>query len=144
MEFFPRIDVMMAESTIDLPDRDTQGIPEVKTFLNLFINWLLDFKYNFILPLESLFFLYYQNRTTNILINYCEVFLLGFCCYFVKVQPLYLAWIGLSPHRNLWASSQEPIIEFQLDFPIFYSEASISPSTTSCWLHFFIIIIIVA
>ena len=38
MEFFPRIDVMMAESTIDLPDRDTQGIPEVKTFLNLFIN----------------------------------------------------------------------------------------------------------
>ena len=122
MEFFPRIDVMMAESTIDLPDRETQGIPEVKTFLNLFINWLLDFKYNFTLPLESLFFLYYQNGTTNILINYCEVFLLGFCCYFVKVQPLYLAWIGLSPHRkplgiisraHHWVSAWLPHILFR-------------------------------
>ena len=44
MEFFPHIDVMMtidvmmAKSTIDLPDQDTQGIPEVNTFLNLFIH----------------------------------------------------------------------------------------------------------
>ena len=38
MEFFPHIDVMMVESTIDPPDQDTQGIPEVNTFLNLFIN----------------------------------------------------------------------------------------------------------
>ena len=43
MEFFPHIDVMMAESTIDPPDQDTQGLPEVNTFLNLFNNWLLDF-----------------------------------------------------------------------------------------------------
>ena len=32
MEFFPHIDVMMVESTIDLPDQDTQWIPEVNTF----------------------------------------------------------------------------------------------------------------
>ena len=38
--------------------------------------------------------------TTNVLINYCEVFLLGFCCCVVKVQPLFIAWIGLSPHRK--------------------------------------------
>ena len=29
---------MMAESTIDPPDQDTQGLPEVNTFLNLFNN----------------------------------------------------------------------------------------------------------
>ena len=38
MEFFPHIDVIMAKSTINPPDQDTQGLPEVKTFLNLFNN----------------------------------------------------------------------------------------------------------
>ena len=53
MEFFPHIDVMMAESTIDLIDQDTQVLLEVNTFLNLSNNWLLDSKYNFTLLLES-------------------------------------------------------------------------------------------
>ena len=35
-EFFSHIDVMMAESTINSPDQDTQGPSGVKTFLNLF------------------------------------------------------------------------------------------------------------
>ena len=38
MEFCLHIDVMMAESTIDPPDQDIQGFPEVNTFLNLFNN----------------------------------------------------------------------------------------------------------
>ena len=38
MEFFPHIDVMMSKSTIDPPNQDTQGLPEVNTFLNLFNN----------------------------------------------------------------------------------------------------------
>ena len=38
MEFFPHIDVMMAESTIDPPNQDTQGLPKKNTFLNLFNN----------------------------------------------------------------------------------------------------------
>ena len=100
MKFFPHINVMIAESTINPPDQDTQRLPEVNIFLNLFNNWLLDFKCNFTLPLENLFFLYYQNRTTNVLINYCAVFLLGFCCCFVKVQPSFFAWIGLSQHKK--------------------------------------------
>ena len=136
MEFFPHIDVMMAKSTIDLPDQDTQGIPEVNTFLNLFIHWLQNFKYNFTLPLENLFFLYYQNWTTTILINYYEVFLLG-CCYFVKVQPLFLAWIGLSPHQKPLGIISRAHCWVLVGFPIFYSKASISPSTTSCWLQIF-------
>ena len=47
MEFFPHIDVMMAKSTINSLDRDTQGPLEVNTFLNLFNHWLLDSKCNF-------------------------------------------------------------------------------------------------
>ena len=38
MEFFPHINVMMAESTINSLDQDTQGPLEVNTFLNLFNN----------------------------------------------------------------------------------------------------------
>ena len=38
MEFFPHIDVMMAECTINSPDQDIQGHLEVNTFLNLFNN----------------------------------------------------------------------------------------------------------
>ena len=38
MKFFPHIDVMMAESTIDPPDQEIQGLLEVNTFLNLFNN----------------------------------------------------------------------------------------------------------
>ena len=36
IEFFPHIDVMMAESTINFHDPDTQGPLRVNTFLNLF------------------------------------------------------------------------------------------------------------
>ena len=36
IEFFPHIDVMMAKSTINSPDLDTQEPPGVNTFLNLF------------------------------------------------------------------------------------------------------------
>ena len=36
IEFFFHIDVMMAESTINSPDQDTQGSPGVNTFQNLF------------------------------------------------------------------------------------------------------------
>ena len=36
IELFPHIDVMMAESTINSPDRDIQGPLGVNTFLNLF------------------------------------------------------------------------------------------------------------
>ena len=38
MEFFPHIDVMMARSRINPLDQDTQGLPEVNTFLNLLNN----------------------------------------------------------------------------------------------------------
>ena len=36
IELFPHIDVMMAESTMNSPDRDMQGPLGVNTFLNLF------------------------------------------------------------------------------------------------------------
>ena len=36
IEFFPHINVMMAKSTINSPDQDTQGPLGVNTFLNLF------------------------------------------------------------------------------------------------------------
>ena len=36
IEFFPHIDVMMDESTMNSPNRDMQGTLGVNTFLNLF------------------------------------------------------------------------------------------------------------
>ena len=36
IELFPHIDVMMAESTMNSPNRDMQGPSGVYTFLNLF------------------------------------------------------------------------------------------------------------
>ena len=36
IEFFPHIDAMMAKSTINSPNQDTQRPPGVNTFLNLF------------------------------------------------------------------------------------------------------------
>ena len=36
IEFFPHIDVMMTESTINSPNQETQGPLGVNTFLNLF------------------------------------------------------------------------------------------------------------
>ena len=36
IELFPHIDVMMAKSTINSPNRDTQGPLGQSTFLNLF------------------------------------------------------------------------------------------------------------
>ena len=47
MNFSLTIDVMMAKSTINSIDQDTQGPLGVNTFLNLFNHWLLDSKYNF-------------------------------------------------------------------------------------------------
>ena len=38
IEFFPHIDVVVAESTLDHFDQDTQGLFEVNTLLNLFDN----------------------------------------------------------------------------------------------------------
>ena len=38
IKFFPHINVMIAKSTINPPDQDTQELPEVNTFLNLFNN----------------------------------------------------------------------------------------------------------
>ena len=157
MKFFSHIDVMIAESTIDPPNQDTQGLPEVNTFLYLFNNWLLDFKCNFTLLLdfkcnftlllENLFFLYYQNRTTNILINYCEVFLLGFCCCFVKVQPLFIAWIDLLQHRkplgiilraHRWVLAWFPHILFRgVNFPLNNSFQCLN-NITRIFTHFFI------
>ena len=52
------------------------------------------------LPLENLFPLYYQNKTTNVLIKYCKVFFFGLLLLFCQVQPLFLAWIGLSSYRK--------------------------------------------
>ena len=72
-EFFSHIDVMMAESTINSPDQDTQGPLGVNTFLNLFNHWLLDSKYNFTptagdntVPLEDWFELCRRKKTNNI------------------------------------------------------------------------------
>ena len=36
IEFFPHIDIIMAESTINSHNQDTQGPLRVNTFLNLF------------------------------------------------------------------------------------------------------------
>ena len=36
IELFPHIDVMMAESTMNSPYQDMQGLSGVNTFLNLF------------------------------------------------------------------------------------------------------------
>ena len=73
IEFFPHIDVMMAESTINSPNQDTQGLPGVNTFLNLFNHWLLDSKYNFTptagdntVPLKDWFELWRRKKTNNI------------------------------------------------------------------------------
>ena len=36
IEIFPHINIMMVEITINSLDQDTQGLPRVNTFLNLF------------------------------------------------------------------------------------------------------------
>ena len=38
MKFLPRIDVEVAESTVDPFDQDTKELPKVNTLLNLFNN----------------------------------------------------------------------------------------------------------
>ena len=43
-----------------------------------------------------------------------------YCCLLVRVQPLSLAWADLHHTNSLWALFQRPIIEFRLDYPIFY------------------------
>ena len=69
MNFSLTIDVMMAESTINSLDQDTQGPLGVNIFLNLFNHWLLDFKYNFTptvgdntVPLEDWFELWRRKK----------------------------------------------------------------------------------
>ena len=53
------------------------------------------------------------------------MFIVLCCCLLVKVQPLSLAWVGLHDIESLWVFFQEPIIEFQLGYPIFYLGTSI-------------------
>lgn len=43
IELFPYINVMMAKSTINSPNRHMQGPPGINTFLNLFNHRLLDY-----------------------------------------------------------------------------------------------------
>ena len=50
------------------------------------------------LPLENLFPLNYQNRTTNVLTKCCKIFFIGLLLLFCQVQSLFLVWIGLSSH----------------------------------------------
>ena len=64
---------MMAKSTLNSLDQDTQGPLGVNTFLNLFYHWLLDFKYNFAptagdntILLEDWFELWHHKKTNNI------------------------------------------------------------------------------
>ena len=73
IEIFPHINVMMVESTINSLDQDTQGLPGVNTFLNLFNHWLRDSNYNFTptagentVPLEDWFELWRRKKTNNI------------------------------------------------------------------------------
>ena len=102
IELFPHIDVMMVEITMNSLDQDMQRPPGINTFLNLFNHWPLDCLNLFFsglsiilpLPLEILFHLNYQTRTTNVLIKYCNVFFIGLLLLFCQVQHLFLAWIG--------------------------------------------------
>ena len=43
-----------------------------------------------------------------------------YCCLFVMMQSLSLAWADLHHTDSLWALFQGPIVEFQLGYPIFY------------------------
>ena len=58
------------------------------------------------------------------------MFIRLYCCLPVRVQPLSLAWVDLHHTDSLWALFQGPIVEFQLDYPIFYlGTLEIFPST---------------
>ena len=125
------------QTKLSSPKRSPEHIGKlsgVNTFLNLFNHWLLNCVIS-PLPLENLFPLNYQNKTTNVLIKYCKVFFIGLLLLFCQMQPLFLAWIDLSPHQKPWVPSQERIVEFRLGFPTLYLEASISPST-QCPIQF--------
>ena len=53
-------------------------------------------------------------------------------CLLVRVQPSSLALADLHNTESLWALFQGPIVEFRLDYPIFYLGTSkIFPSTES-------------
>ena len=43
-----------------------------------------------------------------------------YCCFLVRVQSLSLVWADLHHTDNLWVLFQGLIVEFQLDYPIFY------------------------
>lgn len=96
MEFFPHIDIMVAESSLDHFDRDAQGFFDVNTYLNLFNNWLLGHQFTFTLPLEKFICLHCCNRTTFVSIKVS----LGFNVVLAKVQHSFLAWIRLSLYRK--------------------------------------------
>ena len=48
------------------------------------------------------------------------MFIRLYCCLFVRVQPLCLAWADLHHTDSLWALFQGLIVEFRLGYPIFY------------------------
>ena len=82
------------------------------------------------LPLEILFHLNYQTRTTNVLIEYCNVFFIGLFVAILSSAALISFLDRLCYHtESLWVPSQEPKVEFWLGFLTSYIEASISPST---------------
>ena len=57
-----------------------------------------------------------------------------YCCLLARVQPLSLAWADLHHTDSLWTLFQGPIVEFWLDYLIFYLGTSeIFPSTTFKW-----------
>ena len=57
-----------------------------------------------------------------------------YCCLLVRMQPLSLAWADLHHTDSLWTLFQGPIVEFWLDYLIFYLGTSeIFPSTTFKW-----------
>ena len=58
------------------------------------------------------------------------MFIGQYCCLLIRVQPLSLAWADLHHIDSLWVLFQGPIVEFQLDYPIFYLGTSeIFPTT---------------
>ena len=68
--------------------------------------------------------------------NNSNVFIGLYCCLLVKMQPLSLAWVGLHDIESLWALFQGPIVEFRLDYLIFYlSTSKFYPQQRSCPFH---------
>ena len=65
-----------------------------------------------------------------------NVFIGLYCCLLIRVQPLSLAWVGLHNTENLWALFQGYIVEFWLDYPIFYLRTSKYTTSIESYLSF--------